>query len=666
LEIAMNTSIESLGGELMLIPLSLLIASPRNVRQTNGRDVSALKASIKAQGLLQNLIVCPQITARGRHTGLYEVVGGQRRLRALLSLSNAEEIAPDEEILCRVKPDREAAEASLAENTVREAMHPADEFQAFHRLVSEGRSVEKVAMRFGVSPLVVKRRLKLAALHPNLIALYRQDEMTIDQLMALALSDDPEEQWRVWTNAPHWRRDAEFLRASLVNEERSSAHDPMARLVGLEAYEAAGGRVRRDLFSEDGGGYIEDPELLDRLAMDRLQSEAEAVRAEGWSWVDVVPRLGSELYRFGRCRKSQRRMTKAEVKQHKALSKEVERLQALVEAQDSEASGGDVPENQGGEGAAADYEEALTAAEDALRTYEESLCCFDDEAYQVGGAIVCVGRGGEVEVHRGLIRPSVRPRAASAAASGDAGQSSASGTPQVEKCRPVHSAPLMLQLTGHRTLAARAALLERPELALCALLECLVGRLFSADYGGSASPVRLSLAMPDAGLMLAAGGEQAQGRAMQCLEAQRQAWGDRIPGDSSQVLSWLVRLPETSRMELLSLCVALTLNDVRDSEEAGSLDALCSLLQLDMADWWTATADGYFNRVSKDAILAAVTEGAGADAAARMRGMSKAELARVAVRELEGKRWLPNPLRRRSSDEQDKAVSEEACESSVD
>lgn len=665
----MTTSIETLGGELMLIPLSLLVASSRNVRQTNGQDITALKASIKAQGLLQNLIVCPQITARGKHTGLYEVVGGQRRLRALLSLSNHEEIGPDEEILCRVKADREAAEASLAENTVREAMHPADEFQAFHRLVSEGRSIEEVALRFGVSPLLVKRRLKLAALHPELIALYRRDEVTIDQLMALSISDDIEEQWRVWTNAPYWRRDAEFLRSSLVHDERTSAEDAMAKLVGLNAYEAAGGRVRRDLFSEDGGGYIEDPELLDRLALERLQAEAEGVRGEGWSWVDVVLRIGgSELYRFGRCRKSQRKLTKAEAKQLKALVKEVERLQRLVDAGDGEGARADggAGIDQGDHDGGPDLEQALEDAEEALRDYEDSLCCYDDEAYAAGGAIVCVGRGGEVEVHRGLIRPSSRPRASSSAATNDNGQSPDAVRGPVEKHRPVHSAPLMLQLTGHRTLAARAALLERPDLALCALLECLVRHLFSDDYGRTASPVRLSLSMPDAGLTVAAGGEQAEGRAMQCLEAQRQAWADRIPGDVSRLLPWLVALSETSRMELLGLCVALTLNDVRDCEKAGSLDDLCGLLQLDMADWWTPTADGYFNRVSKDAILAAVSEGAGADAAARMRGMSKAELARVAVRELEDKRWLPKPLQGGSNGGPDATGSAEASELSND
>jgi ParB family chromosome partitioning protein len=73
--------------------------------------------------------------------------------------------------------------------------------------------------------------------------------------------------------------------------------------------------------------------------------------------------------------------------------------------------------------------------------------------------------------------------------------------------------------------------------------------------------------------------------------------------------------------------------------------ALAGALSLDMSDWWEASADGYFMRVTKETTLAAVGEAAGLDAAAKIRGVSKAELARVAERDLAGRRWLPAPLR---------------------
>src|SRR5438552_6822796 len=137
-------------------------------------------------------------------------------------------------------------------------MHPADEFEAFQRLVQEGRSIEEVATRFGTSPITVRRRLKLASVHPALIQLYRDDGITLEQLMALAVSDDPDEQLRTWEAAPSWRRDAQFLRQARVAEEVDAAHDALARLEGIDAYEAAGGPVRGDRFADDGGRYLQD------------------------------------------------------------------------------------------------------------------------------------------------------------------------------------------------------------------------------------------------------------------------------------------------------------------------------------------------------------------------------------------------------------------------
>jgi len=628
----MEQSIEARSGELLVVPLSLLVPSPHNVRKTNGTDVSDLIASIKAQGLLQNLIVCPAQNKRGKPSGKYEVVGGKRRLTALNALAHEGEIAPDEGIVCRVKPTREAAEASLAENHHREAMHPADELEAFQRLVQEGRSIEDVALRFGTSPLTVRRRLKLAGLHPNLIQLYREEGITLEQLMALAVSDDQDEQLRVWESMPIWRRHPSSLRDALVADEIDASSSPLAQLVGIEVYEAAGGRVRRDLFSEDGTGYLLDAGLLERLASERLEAAAESVRAEGWSWVDVVPSASAgELFAFGRCPKTHREMTKAETKKHRSLVKSVERLAAETMADEDD------------DDAAAARESRLDEAQQQLRDFEEGLATYGDEAYAQAGAVLCVGRGGGIEVHRGLIRPSDRKAISARRHQGD-GEDDAS--PDQASARPLHSAALMLDLTAQRTLAARAALLDRPDIALCALLDCLAQRLLCDNVYVPASAVRLMPNAPDAGLVPKPGNTLGESRAAQAIEEARQHWGDRLPGESERLLPWLIGLSDSDRRDLLALCVALTLNDVRDGERSSSLDPLSVAIELDMADWWTATAENYFCRVTKDTILAALAEGAGPEAAARVRGVSKGELARVAERDLKETRWLPTPLRK--------------------
>ncbi len=56
---------------------------------------------------------------------------------------------------------------SLAENTVRLAMHPADQFEAFAALIDQGESAADVAQRFGVEESLVLKRMKLARVAPR-------------------------------------------------------------------------------------------------------------------------------------------------------------------------------------------------------------------------------------------------------------------------------------------------------------------------------------------------------------------------------------------------------------------------------------------------------------------------------------------------------------------
>ena len=110
-------------------------------------------------------------------------------------------------------------------------MHPADEFEAFKALIDEGKGVKDVAARFGVSVLTVRRRLKLSALSPKLLALYREDGINLDQLMTLTLSDDHAVQERAWFDAQPW--DAEDLGAGADGPcRRHRHHRPRRRCRG--------------------------------------------------------------------------------------------------------------------------------------------------------------------------------------------------------------------------------------------------------------------------------------------------------------------------------------------------------------------------------------------------------------------------------------------------
>ena len=160
---------------------------------------------------------------------------------------------------CLQVADGTARTASLTENVQREAMHPADQFEAFAALVAEGRPIEDIAADFSVTPLVVQRRLKLANVSPRLMADYRADAVSLDQLMALAGTDDHAAQEAAYYEAPQWQRQPSALRERLTEREIDAYRHPLVRFVGLDAYEQAGGGIRRDLFAEgDAGVYLTD------------------------------------------------------------------------------------------------------------------------------------------------------------------------------------------------------------------------------------------------------------------------------------------------------------------------------------------------------------------------------------------------------------------------
>jgi ParB family chromosome partitioning protein len=74
--------------------------------------------------------------------------------------------------------------------------------------------------------------------------------------------------------------DADSIRDTLT-EAHIQADCKLARFVTVAAYEGVGGAVLRDLFDADSAGWITDPALLNRLAGEKLEREAESVRAQG-------------------------------------------------------------------------------------------------------------------------------------------------------------------------------------------------------------------------------------------------------------------------------------------------------------------------------------------------------------------------------------------------
>ena len=217
----------------LTVPLSKLFRSPNNVRSkiANPDGIRQLAAMIEAEGLLHDLHVSPE-HKKGQPTGRFGVEAGGRRLEALNWLAVEGRLHPDAPIGCRAVAEGAATAVSLSENLGQEPMSPVDEFHAFAKLAAEGKSVEVIAGRFGVTVVHVQRRMRLAADAPELLTLYRDGAATLDQMMALACVDDPKRQIAAWKALPTYARTPAHLKEKLLQEE-VEATDARVTLVTL-------------------------------------------------------------------------------------------------------------------------------------------------------------------------------------------------------------------------------------------------------------------------------------------------------------------------------------------------------------------------------------------------------------------------------------------------
>lgn len=616
---------------MMLVALSALRFSKRNVRKTGGTPIVELAASIERVGLLQNLTVVA--CADGEH---YEVVAGGRRLAALKLLAKQKRLPKDYPVPCLLVADASARTASLTENVQREPMHPADQFEAFAALVAEGRSIEDIAADFGVTPLVVQRRLRLANVSPRLLADYRTNAVTLEQLMALAITDDHAAQEAAFYDSPAWQRNPQSLREHLTHEEIEAGQDALARFVGVDAYVSAGGGVRRDLFSDEQQGvYLTDAALLDTLARDKLAAVSEQVRAEGWGWVEVVPRAtAAELHSFQRARRTRRKPNKAEAKRIAKQEAKQSELQDRLDDESVELSDAD----------AQALNDELDQLGDQLEAIEQSLTEYAPGVIAVAGAVVSVDHMGGVVVHRGLLREE-EAKALRARERQEAGAADEGANEEVTPKGGI-SEKLAKRLSAHRTAALQAEVARHPNVALVALVHRLALSVVVEGYHGEGSPVNIT-AVPQRGLEAHAP-DIAQSPALAGMLEVRQAWAQRLPEDPDALFAELLVLPQQELLSLLAVCVAETVGALSSSEGNVPGAALARAVGLDMHDWWTPSAACYFEHVAKARVLEAVQVIA-PDHVKRLEKVKKAELASEAERLAVGTGWLPSMFRHDAS-----------------
>ena len=572
------------------IPLDKLVPSPTNVRKTppSAAEDAELKASVRARGLKQNLVVHPAPGGKGVHA----VTAGGRRLKALQELAAEGVIPTDFRVPCLVEAAEDALETSLMENRIRAALSPADEFVAMAALIDMGETVEAVATRFGVSERHVRQRLRLGKLAPELLDAYRNGDISLDVVTAFTLGADHAAQLAVW----HQLKDHSYIPPYTVRRLLTQTAIPLdsdlGLFVGSAAYEAAGGTVTRDLFSADDEGFMDDAALVRRLAIEKLEQQATELRSS-WAWTRAML---DPAYDFTA---QYRRLRPQPAELPSEIAAEIggieQRLQELEEVNENEWTNALMTE-------AARLEERRAEIDEMA----EGLAVYAEKDRAIAGVIVTIGDDGEFRLHEGLVERS-------AIHAGDTGCDETLGfaaRPDDEISGPSLSAEqavrkecgfsqrLVDDLKAHRLQITRAHLATDFDVAFDSALYALCVDLFER-FGYRSHPLDLrAIATP----LHSSLNDLASTPADHLLEAQGAAldfdWLKLPPAESFAALA---ALPSEVKQRLFARCIALCLKPQLAIEDGADpiSEAAGWRLAIPFADFWRPTAANYWGRVKK-------------------------------------------------------------------
>jgi len=657
---------------LKSILLASLVLSERNVRRASDPVADAqLAADIAARGLLQNLVVTP-----AKPKGSYAVEAGGRRLRALQSLQAEGALPQDYKVACLVIGEGgdtgAATEASLAENLQRLAMNPADECLAFQRVIADGSDVEGVARRFGLTVRHVEGRLRLAGLHPTVFEALGAGEITLDAAKAYAATPDQERQLWVfeqlhtsWSGAH-----PDSIRRMMVSAT-VPVSDRRMKFVGEDAYLAAGGRIERDLFADEGDARVLDVAVLEQLATDKLEVEAAWLANEhGYGFVRASLDTYVQPWRHDDIRRL-----------YIDLPEPDEDEKRQVEAIEAEIDGlADMLEDEEAEDFARDEAEAKIAELEAqLRAIASKPPVLEPEVRGKVGFFLLLDEGGVPRLDRtpyamltddtdetgdstGGAIAGDGPSGEDGGSFGDGASGRSGGShggvtaSSGEPVKPKLAQRLVDELAMQRRDILALHVARDPGLAFDLAIFLMVKDEggYCYDSAGSSLTARapsdpvLRSTMPEAPVnALLAEADGALDRSWTAHETLTAKF------DAFRVL------PRDAREAWLGAAVARTLE--ASAGAAGRLcafhDHLGALLGIDVAEHWRPNALNWFDRVPKALCLAALTQVGGPELAARHGKAKKAEIAEACEKVFAGQTivdsgikaaalaWVPEPMR---------------------
>lgn len=615
----------------MDIPFNQLRLSDKNVRNIyEPKTVAQLAESIATNGLIQSLSARPLYDDDGNETGSYEVQAGGRRFRALELLVKKNRRPADHPTPCVVKSNGFAEDDSYIENSQREALHPIDEFRAFKAMLETGKSEAQIASTHKVSVAFVRQRLRLAAASPTILQAFRDEKLTLEQLMAFCIVDDHARQESVWERVQKdYYSDAFYIR-NMMTEDDIKASDSRVSFVGLDAYEKAGGTVERDLFSDKTEGFLKDADLLNKLVADKLEAERQALIAAGWNWVEANVSIPYDRKQgLDRLLGEEPTLTKAEEKQLAKLTKEREALDALDEWSDEQEARHD-------------------ELQDLMSAIEDKPLVFSSEQMASGGCFLSIGHDGHLRVDLGYVRPEDRPVTDTQAGVGEEPDAGAEENEQPSN-KPL-SGSLIQDLTSYRTVALRNELAQNFDVAFVSVVHAMaLTHFYTFHSNDSCLQLKLDTSFPAKAPGLDTWGHT------QAIEHRDMGWRKALPTEPDTLWQALLDMKQADLKHLFAYLASLAVNAVNTAHyhrkrELAHAETLATTLGLDMAKaGWTNTAENYLGRVSKPRIIEAVTEACGAETATLIADLKKDKMVKEAERLLQGTGWLPEVLRTASN-----------------
>ena len=454
---------------------------------------------------------------------------------------------------------------------------------------------------------------------------YRAGEIDLQTLMAFAVTTDHGRQRAVWEQVSRQGyRPAAWQVKRMLTEERVPASTAIARFVGVADYEAAGGPVLRDLFADEheNGIWLEDPVLLEKLAMTKLTAAADELSTR-WKWAEAVPEVDwNATARYGRIHPEAGEPTDAEKAEIEKLRTRHDELADLDEE--------DWTDELAAEG------EAVEARLDEIEAGATSRARYQPEDFAIAGCIATVGQDGSLQVIQGLVKLEDMPKPAEGSAKhrpgGDqaavAGSDGAAATGTERIAGPALSPSVQSpgdreaearkeagvgigladDLRSVRTALVKAHLAGDFEAAFDLMLFQMGRAVFTPSYHDHALDiaVRETADRPKMRMNEAEFADWSPGEAM--LEDRSHLSFDWLEiEDGAESFAALRALPRADKQALFAACVARTVNGQLAFEHGArpELEATVARIDIDFAKHVRPTADMYWSRIAKGRILEA-------------------------------------------------------------